>query len=229
MFCTWALLWGYLLLALKLTIESPPELRALTLSASLHSSSRIPYGAYIHSQVTTLSCFTSSTALIALVPSISLCPLSTLFEALSGLNVHLVLLSEELKDDVPQDFRVPVVLLSTNEVALLTKHSNVSIRADFREFTKERPTWKITSPSGAIILAALQAFKNTEIEVETDFSAEPNLWINGEAYEGKDIPKPYALPFHTHLPPASPSTALPTATCQATLSVISCASRHRTG
>ena len=183
MFHRWVLLWVCGLLAWKLSIESPPELQAVPLSPHLHSHSPIPYGALIQSQASPFFCSTLSTAQIALVPLTSSCLLSTLFEAVSTLNLQLIILSEEIKEDVPEDWAVPIVIISASEMAILTSYSDVSIRADFRVSTKERPIWAISASSEAAIHEAVHSFHNVEIQVNPQFSEGPNLWINGEAYE----------------------------------------------
>lgn len=183
MLCRWLLPWVCGLLAWKLSIESPPELQSLTLSPRMHSDSSIPYGALIQSQAITFSCSTLSTAQIALIPLTSSCPLSTLFEAVSTLSMQLILLSEEIKEDVPVDFAVPIVLISASEMAILTSYSDISVRADFKVSTKERPIWAIAASSGAAIQDAVHSFNNVEIQVKPQFSEGPNLWINGEAYK----------------------------------------------
>jgi hypothetical protein len=213
MLCRWVLFWVCGLLAWKLSIESPPELQALTLSPRLHSDSPIPYGALIQSLAVTFSCSTLPTARVTLVPLTTSCPLSTLFEAVSALSTQLILLSEEVKEDVPVDFAVPIGLISASEMAILTSYRNVSVRADFKVSTKERPVWGIAASSGAIIKEAVYSFNNVEIQVKSQLSEGPNLWINGEVYEGSTKSLLPALCASFSHPPSSCQSLYCTSHC----------------
>lgn len=201
----WVLLTCSCLLAFKLSMQFFSPLSSISLPARLQPSSSIPYGSYLQGLVQAVTCQQPPATLFAMLTSLESCPLPAQLRIVESLEGKIVLLSEELESQVPEDMKGLVVILANETAAILARNPSIVLRADFSGEAREQPLWEIASSADPYIWKAISPFlpSNCTVQIRDIQGKGTELWINGVDFEGGKADLQRALCASFSYPPAA--------------------------